>query len=59
MRHRQRQYVVSAFGRTARVRLPPSRLQGASASLAGAFGGGGKPDTTYYRKANGLFVHSP
>jgi predicted solute-binding protein len=27
------------------VRLPPSRPQGASASLAGAFGGGGKPVT--------------
>src|SRR5262249_18483256 len=30
-----------------RVRLPPSRPEGASASLAGAFGGGGKADTTY------------
>ena len=29
-----------------RVRLPPSRPQGASASLAGAFGVGGKADTT-------------
>jgi ATP-dependent exoDNAse (exonuclease V) beta subunit len=29
-----------------KVRLPPSRPEGASASLAGAFGGGGKPDTT-------------
>jgi hypothetical protein len=29
-----------------KVRLPPSRAERASASLAGAFGGGG-PDTTY------------
>jgi transcription-repair coupling factor (superfamily II helicase) len=29
------------------VRLPPSRPKDASASLAGAFGVGGKPDTTY------------
>src|SRR4029453_11847667 len=28
------------------VRLPPSRPEGASASHAGAFGGGGKADTT-------------
>jgi hypothetical protein len=32
--------------RTLPVRLPPSHAQRASASLAGAFGGGGKPDTT-------------
>jgi hypothetical protein len=30
------------------VRLPPSRAKRASASLAGAFGGGGKADT--YKK---------
>src|SRR6185503_8348342 len=30
-----------------RVRLPPSRPKGALASLAAAFGGGGRPDTTY------------
>jgi hypothetical protein len=35
--------------RTREVRLPPSRAKRASASLAVAFGGGGKPDTTYYR----------
>ena len=34
-----------------RVRLPPSRAERASASLAEAFGGGGKPDAT---KANVL-----
>jgi hypothetical protein len=31
-----------------RVDVPPSRAERASASLAVAFGGGGKPDTTYY-----------
>jgi cytochrome c oxidase assembly protein subunit 15 len=31
---------------TERVRLPPSRAERATASLAEAFGGGGKPDTT-------------
>src|SRR5207244_2955087 len=30
------------------VRLPPSHPLGALASLAEAFGGGGKPDTTYF-----------
>src|SRR4029079_8714655 len=29
-----------------RVRLPPTRPKGALASLAAAFGGGGRPDTT-------------
>jgi len=41
--------VVSAFWRTREVRLPPSRAKRASASLAEAFGKGGKPDTTYYK----------
>jgi len=39
--------VVSAVRRTREVRLPPSRAKRASASLAVAFGRGGKPDTTY------------
>jgi len=43
------QYVVSGFGRTPpAVRLPPSRAKRASASLAEAFGGGGKADITAF-----------
>jgi hypothetical protein len=36
------------------VRLPPSRPLGALASLAEAFGEGGKPDSTYGRGIQGI-----
>jgi squalene-hopene/tetraprenyl-beta-curcumene cyclase len=41
---------VSGLSGPATVRLPPSRAKRASASLAEAFGGGGKADTTYERR---------
>ena len=52
-------FFTRSLGGPGTVRLPPSRAQRASASLAEAFGKGGKPDTTYCRRVkDGLIPKS-